>query len=414
MSNQSFSPKDPLRLVDRSKDRYYSIAISSVWELGKLRSARALVVGAGALGNEVCKNLAMMGVKMIAVLDRDTVEIANLTRSAFFREADHGRFKAEVLCERLKELNPDITAIPLVGDLNEVLGLGLLRRMDMVFSCLDSRFARWSLNRKCEKLGVPWVDGAMENLLGEVAVYVPDQGPCYECTLTPVEHELLAQVVSCKGIVVTNLALGKVPTTSTMGSIVAAVQVQEAVKLLHRDFANALVGKRLVVNANINDFYITGADRKPDCMAHARYGAVTELETLSVEKASARDLLKRFRQETGQDGAVSLGREIVFELRCGKCGIAERLGRPIYVIHEEQMRCSQCGSVRQRGMTHSVSSDDPWAEWPLSRLGIPRLEVLEVQGADSSAFYELTGDLTSFPSAVRGSDEVTPQVEILR
>jgi len=176
------------------------------------------------------------------------------------------------------------------------------------------------------------------------------------------------------GCSATNLALGKVPTTSTMGSIVAAVQVQEAVKLLHRDFANALVGKRLVVNANINDFYITGADRKPDCMAHARYGAVTELETLSVEKASARDLLKRFRQETGQDGAVSLGREIVFELRCGKCGIAERLGRPIYVIHEEQMRCSQCGSVRQRGMTHSVSSDDPWAEWPLSRLGIPRLE----------------------------------------
>ena len=50
----------------------------------------------------------MMGVRLIAVLDRDTVEMANLSRSIFFRESDHGRPKADVIAERLREVNPDV------------------------------------------------------------------------------------------------------------------------------------------------------------------------------------------------------------------------------------------------------------------------------------------------------------------
>src|SRR5688572_25832387 len=97
-----------IKVHDRSRDRYHSLSISKVWELDRLRKARALVVGAGALGNEVVKNLAMMGVSLIVILDRDTVETANLTRSIFFREADHGSSKADVMAGRVKALNPDV------------------------------------------------------------------------------------------------------------------------------------------------------------------------------------------------------------------------------------------------------------------------------------------------------------------
>lgn len=412
MPNHETKPGQFRHVVDYSRDRYHSLTISSVWELEKIRSARVLVVGAGALGNEVCKNLAMMGVRLIVVLDRDTVEVANLTRSVFFREADHGRFKAEVLCERLKDLNPDVATLPLTGDLSEILGLGVLRRVDMVFSCLDSRFARRSLNRMCEKLGKPWVDGAMENLLGEVAVYVPDQGPCYECTLTRVEHELIAQIVSCRGIAVKNLSLGKVPTTSTMGSIIAAFQVQEAVKLLHGDFAGALVGKRLVMNSNINDFYVTGTDRKAGCMGHFRFGEVKEVEEFAGTRTSARDLLDRFKGETGQEGCLALGRESIVELRCEECGMSEKLGKPIYVVSEEGIRCPQCRSVRHRETTHLVCGKEPWTDWPLGRLGIPKLEVLEVQAQGLSLWYEMTGDLADFPSDMRGVACIGPPAEV--
>jgi adenylyltransferase/sulfurtransferase len=79
-----------LKIKDRARDRYHALSISSVWSLNKVRQVRALVVGAGALGNEVGKNLAMMGVSLIVLVDRDTVETANLTRSVFFRGSSTG------------------------------------------------------------------------------------------------------------------------------------------------------------------------------------------------------------------------------------------------------------------------------------------------------------------------------------
>src|SRR5437763_814226 len=82
----------------------------------------------GALGNEVAKNLTMMGVQLIVVVDRDTVDLTNLTRSVFYREADRGLPKATVLAGRLSELNPDVAAWGVVGSVPGALGLGVLRR----------------------------------------------------------------------------------------------------------------------------------------------------------------------------------------------------------------------------------------------------------------------------------------------
>jgi adenylyltransferase/sulfurtransferase len=390
-----------LKIKDPTRDRYHALAISSVWDLTKIRTARALVVGAGALGNEVSKNLTMMGVRLISLLDRDSVEVANLTRSVFFREGDHGHPKATILCDRLKELNPDVHMLPLTGDLDAVLGLGLLRRMDMVFSCLDSRLARRSLNRMCEKLGKPWVDGAMENLLGEVAVYSPDNGPCYECNLTERDEKLLAQAASCQRIAVRNLSLGKVPTTSTMGSIVAAFQVQEGLKLLHADTAGSMAGKRLVVNCNVNDFYITAASRRENCMGHFRYGEVTEVAEFSTLSTTVRGMLNRFRADTGEDGYVELGREIVVSMRCIGCGDADLLGEPIRVVTEDKLRCPKCGEMRDPQTTHIVRGSEPYADWPLGRLGVPLLDIIQIRGRESALWYEMTGDLTAFPAAVR-------------
>jgi molybdopterin/thiamine biosynthesis adenylyltransferase len=385
-----------LRIVDHTKDRYHSLAISSVWELARIRKAHVLVVGAGALGNEVCKNLAMMGVQQIVILDRDTVEMANLSRSVFFRELDHGRAKTEVLAERLRELNADVGSVTLTGDLDAVLGLGVLRRMDMVFSCLDSRLARRSLNRMCAKVQKSWVDGAMENLLGEVAVFVPGQGPCYECNLSQLEKILIAEAASCRGVALRNLALGKVPTTSTMGSIVSALQVQEGVKLLQGDLKNSLAGKRFIINCNINDFYITTSDRRQDCEGHESFGEITEVPEFRAEQTSAEDLLTRFREDTGEDGFAELGREIVTELICPNCGNRQPLGAPLRIVNEDLQRCPQCGEARQMKTTHTVVGNESYAKWPLSRLGIPAVDVVEVRGRTSSAWYELTGDLPRF------------------
>jgi len=386
-----------LQLIDHTKDRYYSLSLSSVWDLSTLRAARALIVGAGALGNEVAKNLAMMGVRLIAILDRDTVEVANLSRSIFFRESDHGRPKAEVLAERLREVNPDVEVLPLNGDLDEVLGMGLLRRMDMVFSCLDSRLARRSLNRMCERIAKPWVDGAMENLLGEVTVFMPDAGPCYECGLTQLEKEIISEVASCRVIAVKNLTLGKVPTTSTMGSIVAAMQVQEGIKVLHGDYKRALIGKRLVINSEANDIYVSTFQRKDECDGHFRFGEIAEEPGFVADTTTASQLLERYRSDTGAPGRLSLGREIVTHIECPDCAVTEFVARPVRVLSEGQILCPVCQKPRIVKTARSVDGNDAYAGLSLGNLAIPKFDILEVRGEAGPRWYELTGDMASFP-----------------
>ena len=76
----------------------------------QVSAAHVMVVGCGALGNEVLKNLVLMGVTHIVVVDFDIVEMGNLTRSVLFTKSDaeRKRLKVEVVAERLREMNADV------------------------------------------------------------------------------------------------------------------------------------------------------------------------------------------------------------------------------------------------------------------------------------------------------------------
>ena len=140
-----------------------------------MKNARVLVAGAGALGNEVVKNLALFGVGHIYVVDFDRIELSNLTRSVLFREEDayNHSYKAEIVAKRAREINPQIKVTPIVGNLFSEVGLGLYRSVDVVIGCLDSRIARYLLNRLSLRAGKSWIDGSIENLTGVVKVYTP-------------------------------------------------------------------------------------------------------------------------------------------------------------------------------------------------------------------------------------------------
>ncbi|MBI4708275.1 MAG: ThiF family adenylyltransferase [Candidatus Omnitrophica bacterium] len=89
-----------IKITDTATDRYATFGFISWWDQEKIRNAKVMVAGAGALGNEVLKNLALMGIGHIFIVDFDTIEAANLTRSILFKEKDNGRKKAEVAASK--------------------------------------------------------------------------------------------------------------------------------------------------------------------------------------------------------------------------------------------------------------------------------------------------------------------------
>ena len=200
----------------------------------RVSDARVMVVGCGALGNEVLKNLVLMGIEHIVAVDFDVVEMGNLSRSVLFLKADAEaqRLKVEVVAERLKTINPAVDVHAICGDIAYDVGLGLLRRMNVVIGCVDSRWARFCINRMCMRAGVPWIDGGIDGLEGTVRVFMPGKN-CYACNLGPEGLKDLSRRMPCSGLIRRQERAGSVPTTSIVASVIGAVEVQEAFKLLH-------------------------------------------------------------------------------------------------------------------------------------------------------------------------------------
>lgn len=384
------SPEKPLRIPNLKTDRLGTFDFISWWEREKVEAARVLVVGAGALGNEVVKNLALMGVGHIYIVDFDTIEAANLSRSPLFRESDSGRRKAMVAAARAKELNPNVHVQYLHGDVTTQLGLGVVRRMDVLIGCLDNREARLAVNRFAYWMNKPWVDGAIQELLGLVRVFVPGNGACFECTLTEQARQDLAVRYSCPLLARQNILLGKVPTTPTIASIIGAMQAQEALKLIHGLPVEA--GKVIHYNGMINEMHTSAYRAREDCESHWTYGEVIQLPA-RAETLTLHDLLEIARADLGRQALIELDQELILALECPRCKTIETLLQPISEVSFEAAHCPICGALRETHMTHVISGEEPFLNRTLASLGVPPLHILRAYNDQEYRFYELTGDL---------------------
>jgi adenylyltransferase/sulfurtransferase len=384
------SPEKPLHIPNLQKDRLGTFEFISWWEREKVKDAKVLVIGAGALGNEVIKNLALMGVGHIFIIDFDNIEAANLSRSVLFRETDNKRSKAEVVAARAKAINPQIKVQYLNADVTTGLGLGIIRRMDAIIGCLDNREARLAVNRFCYWMDKPWVDGAIQELLGLMRVFVPGQGACYECTLTEQALRDLSLRYSCQLLARQNVLLGKVPTTPTIASIIGGMQSQEALKLIHDMPVEA--GKVVHFNGLTNDMHTTAYVPRDECESHWTYGEITELPA-RAERATLEDLLRIARADLGPEAMIELDQELVTSLECPNCHVIEEVLRPVSEITFEAGHCPDCGELREAQFTHMITGEENFLHRTLAKMGVPRLHILRAHNGLEYRFYELSGDL---------------------
>ncbi|MDP6447347.1 MAG: ThiF family adenylyltransferase [Pirellulaceae bacterium] len=316
-------------------DRYSRLRLIAWWDQERLAKSKILVVGAGALGNEVLKNLALLGIGHIYIVDFDEIEESNLTRSVLFRSRDRGRPKAEAAAAALKDLNPDTQVRSMRANIMTEVGLGLFKEVDVVIGCLDNREARLWVNRSCWKVNTPWIDGGIQEINGVAKVFQPPDGACYECAMTETDYRLINLRYSCPLLRQEDLQAGKVPTAPTISSMIGGLQTQEALKLIHG--MPVASGEAMVYNGVANQFYRTKFQHREDCLSHETYPEPTAL-ALAAQRTTAQRLFAAAADAFDAAGPwrLILDRDLVVTLECAACDRRDRLhegGNPFQVIH---------------------------------------------------------------------------------
>ncbi len=372
---------DDILIIDEN-DRYGRFRLISWWRQEKLLAGKVLVVGAGALGNEVLKNLALLGVGHVFIIDYDSIESTNLTRSVLYRAGDEGQPKALRAAAAVKLINPDVKVHALNGNVITDLGLGLFAEMDVVIGCLDNREARLWINRQCWKVNRPWVDGAIQEISGVAKVFCPPASACYECAMTEADYRLINLKYSCPLLKREDIAEGKVPTAPTISSIIAGIQTQEALKLLHGLAVKP--GAAMVFNGESNNFYTTNYQRKEDCLSHETYPSPEDVPLGA--SSTAEELFKH------AGGALELDRDLLLEVHCPTCDIRKPIMKPLALSHYKDGVCAKCGTVMLTKIVHTIEAGTPEAKRTLRELGVPPFDIVRVRKGRDTRFLRLAGD----------------------
>ncbi len=390
MSERLTISNDDLSAGDGRFDRFKLIGW---WDQQRLKSARVLVIGAGALGNEIIKNLALLGIGNLVIADKDKIENSNLSRSVLYRAQDTGKYKATVAAEAAQAIYPDINVRAINCDIIHDLGAGVYKWADIIIGGLDNREARLSINRQSWRVGKAWIDGAIEVIQGIARVFVPDtaqNNPCYECTMSERDWKLLQHRRSCNLLTRKEMETGRVPTTPTIASIIAGVQVQEAVKHLHN--LPTLAGKGFVFAGDSADSYQIEYQRKPDCLSHDTLAQIIKLEGTS-ESLTIKEILSKAHELLGSSAVIDIGRDIAHSLICKSCNKTEEIFRSLGTLTVDDARCPDCGNESREVTSFStIRGDEPFLDLSLKQIGIPMLDILTARTKEAAIGMEIAGD----------------------
>jgi molybdopterin/thiamine biosynthesis adenylyltransferase len=154
------------------------------WHQEILKNSRVLIAGIGGLGCETAKNLAMVGVGRLDLVDMDIIEHSNLNRQVLFYGARMGESKAIAASRELSKINSTIEIVGYHCTL-ERLDPEIYRRADVIVGGLDSINARKNLNAQAVRFKKPLIDGGVSGYHGHVYTIFPFENACYECYPIP-------------------------------------------------------------------------------------------------------------------------------------------------------------------------------------------------------------------------------------
>lgn len=396
-------------------DRYARLEDTFI-ERARVASAVALIGGAGALGNEVAKNLAMLGLGRILLVDFDIVEHHNATRSVLLclgdleRAVQEHRPKASYVAESVERINPDVSCHPWVGDI-ERMGPGVFRRVDLVFSTFDNLRARFITAERCARVGRPMFDGGLGShpndiASGAVTAYDSRTGPCFACQLTrhtrtALSHDLAGSTspLGCSHRAPVLAEKGGLPSTPMMASVVGGAQALLGIKALmgHPRFPVAFGETTRWHLSRALRMESLRLKRNPSCSFHEPVRAPDLVLEATSDELHLSDLVAVGEAALERPCAVALPAAAWSRLRCRACEAT--LDRWATARRARDLACPLCGAPGLTPLGDERVAFSPAAEAAvpvsLRDLGFAWGEWYEVYALDGSRslLVEVGGDL---------------------
>ncbi len=309
-------------LTEKERELYDRQFRLEGWSQSIIKNSRVLIAGIGGLGCEIAKNLTMVGVGHLDLVDLDIIEHSNLNRQILFVGAKMGEPKAKAAVETLRKMNPNIEIDGYHCSL-ERLDPILYKKADLIIGGLDSMNARLNLNAQCVRFGKPLVDGGVAGYHGHFYTVFPHDNACYECNPLPIAE--MNEMAACTVVGIprkrvhcvfkasmafteqhkqepnpknvehvkflkqyanelvkkhdfyplfTNDEIVKIidrhdPGIITINAVISAMQSHEAVKILHWMRGNTSLGvpvkTYLIYNAMTQKLYAVEKKRNPNC-----------------------------------------------------------------------------------------------------------------------------------------------------
>ena len=250
-----------MKFTKKQIDRYSrQIILKKIGTIGqkKLLRSSVLIVGAGGLGSPIAIYLAAIGIGNIGIIDKDIVEISNLSRQIIFANNDVKKKKSSIAISKLKKLNPDIQLKSYQKKLTKKNVDKIAKNFEVIVDGSDNFRTRFLINDYCLENKKILVSGAINRFDGQVYTFnfLKEKSPCLRCFMPniPIDSD-----DNCE----TEGVLG------TLAGIVGSIQANEVVKEI-LGIGDTLCGHILIIDALKLTFRKVKLNRRSDCSCYEK------------------------------------------------------------------------------------------------------------------------------------------------
>ncbi|MDQ7823358.1 MAG: ThiF family adenylyltransferase [Candidatus Eremiobacteraeota bacterium] len=320
------------------EQRYQRHSLIDWFDQEQVKRARVVVVGAGATGNEVLKNLALLGTGHIHVIDFDRIETHNLTRSVLFKEEDTGRFKAEAAAEACRAIDPKVYTTFETGDLWETLRIGDMKSYDALFCCVDNYEARIRLNELCLWARVDLYNTAIDSryVCIEQYPFSRDRGcACYQCNLPPSAYAKIRERYSCGWLRKKAYEEKKIPTTAITASLAGSILCSLFLQRNHPGGPQGAV--RLYFDTISLNSTVTHLSHQEECFCSSIFH---DSHYFKVKNVPGADYARLLGSE--ESLVLSLSDKLVLDVTCRNCGLSRAIDDNVRRFDESLALCGAC------------------------------------------------------------------------